>query len=87
MGTYCGGDRGWGSIPGINLQTCLDPKIPGLESSAVGSEKQPKESVVQSSSPDKEIIDFTSSPKKDSLILLLTLGAAVEDANEDPPED
>ena len=37
--------------------------------------------------PDREIIDFTSSLKKDSSILQLTSEAAVEDAKEDPPEN
>ena len=82
-----------GSIPRVNLQTFPVPKIPSLEGSQRGSEEQPKESIAQSPTPDKsptpvsEIIDFTSSPKKDFPILQLTEEAAAEDAKEDPPKD
>ena len=62
------------------------PKIPGLEGSQGGSEEQPRESIAQSPSPDMDIIDFTSSPKKDSSILQLTTKTVVEDAKEDPPK-
>ena len=44
----------------------------------------PRSPLLSPPSPDKEVIDFTSSPKKDSPILQLATEAEVEKTKEDP---